>query len=631
MRNIFKKTLIIMFIIIISLFYSSNIVHAGTSDLNLDKLEFKVNINNDGSMDIIEVWNIDIRNTNTLYKTFKIDKNKYSSISNVKVVDITNGRNYEFSQINEEMYHVTPNSFYALTNSKGDFEIAWGIGMDNSSGNRKYEISYTVNDAIGKYEDYAELYWQFIGNDFEINADNITGTIILPSRVSNIQEIKVWGHTEELNGEIYATGKDEIKFQVDNYKAGNMVEIRSLFPSEIIKSSGRTYNQERYDEVLKEETKWANKANMKRMWLEIKDDVIGTFFVFVILALCIIYIEKAVKYGKKLYKLNKFIPSQKLEYFRELPNQNSTPGEALYLLEEPYSRFMNSFGNVFSANILNLKLKGYIDLRIEKINEKTDKIFVKYIKSEETDENNLKDEEKEIYKFIKDAAKEQEEIEIKDLEKYIGKNYSKVQNLIQKTQDNIENELTKEKLFNKEEKEVYKEFKDKSSIYYTMVFISLIMFIIPLSIVFVINGILCSKIAKKTNVLTQEGMELKEKWKGLKKYMEDFSLLNEKEVPAIEVWEKYLVFATAFGIAEKVLKQLKTIYPNIDELDAVNTSTYMYFMYHSNFSSSFSGAISSSISSVYSSSSGGGGGFSGGGGGGRRPEEAVVVDNHQNL
>ena len=136
---------------------------------------------------------------------------------------------------------------------------------------------------------------------------------------------------------------------------------------------------------------------------------------------------------------------------------------------------------------------------------------------------------------------------------------------------------------------------------------------------------------KNINVLTQKGINDKEKWKGLKKYMEDFSLLNEKEVPAIEVWEQYLVYATAFGIADKVLKQLKTVYPNIDELDNINSSAYMYFIYHSNFSSSISNSISSSISSAYSSSSGGGGGFSGGGGGGRWPEVAVEEDNIHSL
>ena len=107
--------------------------------------------------------------------------------------------------------------------------------------------------------------------------------------------------------------------------------------------------------------------------------------------------------------------------------------------------------------------------------------------------------------------------------------------------------------------------------------------------------------------------------------MEDFSLLNEKEIPAIEVWEEYLVYATAFGIAQKVLKQLKEIYPNIEELDTIGTSC-IYFMYHTNFSTTFSSSINSAISTSYSSATGGGGGFSGGGGGGRRPVEAAEAD-----
>ena len=126
----------------------------------------------------------------------------------------------------------------------------------------------------------------------------------------------------------------------------------------------------------------------------------------------------------------------------------------------------------------------------------------------------------------------------------------------------------------------------------------------------------------KLSNLTQKGIDEREKWKGLKKYMEDFSLLNEKEIPALEVWEEYLVYATVFGIADKVIKQLKMVYPQIDEMDDFNTASYIYLMSHTNFNSSFSKAINSSISSTMSSGSGGGGGFSGGGGGGRRPEVA---------
>jgi len=65
---------------------------------------------------------------------------------------------------------------------------------------------------------------------------------------------------------------------------------------------------------------------------------------------------------------------------------------------------------------------------------------------------------------------------------------------------------------------------------------------------------------------------------------------------------------------------LKIVYPNMEEISDINNYTYLYFMMHTNFSTSFSNAVSTSMTSSYSSSTGGGGGFSGGGGfgGGRR-------------
>ena len=132
----------------------------------------------------------------------------------------------------------------------------------------------------------------------------------------------------------------------------------------------------------------------------------------------------------------------------------------------------------------------------------------------------------------------------------------------------------------------------------------------------------------RINVFTQEGVNESEKWKGLKKYMEEFSMLDKREVPEIEIWEKFLVYATAFGIADKVLKQLKIVYPDIENSMNINTYPSMYLMMNTDFSRSFTDSISSSMSSAYSSASGGGGGFSGGGGGGRRPEVAEVVDRY---
>ena len=83
------------------------------------------------------------------------------------------------------------------------------------------------------------------------------------------------------------------------------------------------------------------------------------------------------------------------------------------------------------------------------------------------------------------------------------------------------------------------------------------------------------------------------------------------------LWEKYLVYATAFGIADKVIKQLKVRYPEMANNDYFNDRMHvMYVMSNVNISSAIEAPISRSIvaSSINSSGSGGGGGFSSGGG-----------------
>ena len=96
-------------------------------------------------------------------------------------------------------------------------------------------------------------------------------------------------------------------------------------------------------------------------------------------------------------------------------------------------------------------------------------------------------------------------------------------------------------------------------------------------------------------------------------------MLDEREVPELVLWEKYLVYATAFGIAEKVLKQLKVKYPELaDDNYLDDRMNVIYIMSHTDISKSISAPISRSVlaGTSYSSGSGGGGGFSGGGGGG---------------
>ena len=106
--------------------------------------------------------------------------------------------------------------------------------------------------------------------------------------------------------------------------------------------------------------------------------------------------------------------------------------------------------------------------------------------------------------------------------------------------------------------------------------------ILPLVIVILYSLNLKTKIQNKIAVITQKGYDEKIQWEALKRYLEDYSLLDEKEIPQLAIWEKYLVYATAFGIANKVIDQMKAKYPKVFieetwDTEMKNTYPIIYF------------------------------------------------------
>ena len=641
-----KKYLFEIIFSVFVIFILTSLHNKSFASLYLNNLDFDVKVNSDASIDVTEIWNIDIEETNTLFKTFKTDKTKYSSISNVTVTDITTTNEIAFSQINQLMYHVTKNCYYGMINKDGNFEIAWGVGLDNSKATRKYMVQYKVEDAIAKYNDYSELYWQFVGNDFEIDSSKVTGKIRLPQKASNKDEIKVWGHTEDLNGEIYATTEDTIEFEINNYRSGRFIEIRSLFPTNMIYSSNRTYNKTILDSVIAEETKWAEEANTKRLKMQRKQKYasIGVSVLYCLLSLINLKNTK-----KSFEKAKTIIPYKKtinVEYFREIPRSNSTPAQAVMILKKSLNMLApNEIGPIFSATLLDLNLKKCIEFEVSPTDKKD--IKIKILKRYKED---LETSEKLILDFINNLAKEQDEITVKELRKYMKKEPTKISELKENIEESSANEIKNMKLYDEERaKEKLKyELKPVAFIIFSVMLVIMtsipmannamiynksalkyiILGVVLVALTAIINLIAVGKVAKKLQPFTDEGINESEQWKGLKKFMENFSMLDKREIPELALWEHYLVYATAFGIADKVIKQLKIVYKDLYDNMDMNNYGYMYLMMHTDFSSNFSHAISSSYSSTLSSGSGSGGGFSGGGGGGRRRPEAVAVDSH---
>ena len=127
---------------------------------------------------------------------------------------------------------------------------------------------------------------------------------------------------------------------------------------------------------------------------------------------------------------------------------------------------------------------------------------------------------------------------------------------------------------------------------------------------------------------------------GLKKFLQEFTLLDERHIGEVKLWKEYMVYASLFGIAEQVIKEMKKINPDFFQMDqlaaqmsdtvmlpilfnSINTGTQHVINHMAGSSSGtyFGGGGSSFRSGGgggFSSWGGGGGGFSGGGGGGVR-------------
>lgn len=635
MKRIIKRICFI-FLLFLLIVLTANISQA-SGGLRLRNLDYDVQLNSDGTADVVETWRISIEDTNTLFKTFEVDSSKYSEITDVKVSEVTSSGEKDFTQVNQYQYHLNKDTYYGLIYN-GKFEIAWGANAKNTT--RTYKISYKIIDAIKNYNDCSEFYWQFISTDSEIPADLVKGTIKLPVAVANKEDLKVWAHGP-LNGNIQIVSNDTVEFEVQDFDENTMLEARVVTPTNVFYSNQNVNNQVKLNSILEQEQKWADEANAKREELAKQEQQRKTLFTIGMIitniigvVVTIIVIKKIIKYHKILKETPIVKPEQEFEYYRDIPNESATPAQAGFLYYFKNSGLQYNMSKIISATMLDLCMKKYIEFEV--IPDKKEQIKV-IIKNE--DITKLSEDEKMVYELLqKIPKKDTDSFTMKEFERYASSHSSSILNSFNKI-EKIAKETAKQK--GNYDEELIKKQNSWSSQGVVYAFLAVIsIFIMQLLIIpSIIAAVYCFKLSSRYNRLTQKGVNEKVMWVGLKKYMEDFSMIKDKTVPELILWEKYLVYATAFGIADKVLKQLKVVYPQITDTDYMMSHgyTYMYLMYSHNFNTTFITSLNRSVSTSYnnmtnySSGVGGGGGFSGGGGfGGGGGRNGRKIKNNKN-
>ena len=634
-----KLIFVILFSFFILLLWNCNSLASG--DLTLNNLNYKVTLNSDGTANVTEIWDISIEDTNTLFKTFKLNQGNFSGFKDVSLVETTNGTRKEFTQIYQEMYHVTKNCFYALNTSSSEFEIAWGISVDGYA-RRTFEMNYTIIDAVTNYADASEFYWQFISTSSAIPAKKVTGIITLPTEVADLNDLRVGAHGP-LNGNIERKSNNTVYFEVDNLTSRTMLEARVVTPTYVFADNENTYSSAKLDSIIAQETKWADEANAKREQLKKQETAIRIAAIsFVIITniagifLAVVFVKKIKKYKEELEIAPSYKPTIPSKYFRDIPNETSSAAQAAFVYYFKNSSISIHTADIISATTLNLCLKKFLTFEMLSDKKNNIKIFL----NTNMDENLLTETEKVVFNMYKKVSTTYS-FTMKDFQKYCKNHSSSCLTSFNSIAGKAKTEAVTQANFDLAYEKNCTNWSLKGIGYVFLVIISPLLMIANL-----IPSIICAyyscRISIRYNTLTQKGVDEQEAWKGLKNYMDDFSMMNEKEVPELVLWEKYLVFATAFGIADKVLKQLKVVYPQMLDETYMNANGYyyLYLMSHTNFNNNFIHSINSSITSTYnsvnySSGSGSGGGFSGGGGfgggGGRNGRPLIAIRDSPQL
>lgn len=640
------KILIIVFIVLalVAPFIFNALKYMNDYDFTITNYEMSAVIDNNGNMHVVEKVTNKYSDQNTVfYKNLIYGKNNdFSSnsdtsslIENVRV-KVEDGTGVVFDT--NENGKGTRTHFVGYSYDGDIDELGNRIKCENGvsdcamifyydkSGISKvttFTYEYTIKGVITQYGDISELNWVMLGYQ-PMNVKNVKINITLPDGDYNIfdQHTFFFGTN---NAKREFVDNNKIVITTDKLVKGEQIEVRLLVDKDIFNniSANNTVNTNRLDDILTFQKGQIDEADN-----EYKIGLYGSIIVFIIslLYLGLLVFNCYRKYDKE------YVSDFYNEYYRELP-ASYPPAVMGYLY-----KFREVDDNDLTATLLDLIRRKYLILEnpSTSVNEDNPDYIIKLNKNKNIDD--LTELEKHLIKWFINDIGNNEEVHSRDLSAYCD-NYNnaiKYQSNNTKWVELVKKESDKYDFFDKSIKSGKSTFGGLAAL--SIVSIAILVFLnsfsgLDISIMFAINlGIILIAFLIYISTFdrrSKAGNEDFVRWKAFKRFLEEFSSFEDYPVPSLIIWEHYLVYATSFGIADKVTSQLKLKF-KLDEINDVDTTFILYYGLRYNYMMNFNRMIVRSRMNAMSTISrhnasrvgggrSGGGGFSGGssfGGGG---------------
>lgn len=596
-----KKILVLSLLLFTTIF--------GRTAYEIESLDIVANIERDGSLEVEERVIYDIGKINGIL--YNIDALGYGKFTDLQIFYEDDG---EFKQARN---NTAP--------SEGNFTVSVDDGLykiklyaPSQNERKEFIFRYNLTRGVTVYRDIAQLNRKMVGKDWQNSIGNISVTVNLPENVKK-DDIYAFGHGP-LTGNIEILDGKSVRYTLNDYRPGEFLEVNLLFPKNILTSFSPLLmkNKSALKEILDMEGKLAKEANDAR-----KRAIIGFYLGRVVLVLAVAWWLFLVVFiylkNSKRYK----VENEYGEYFRELPDDYS-PSIAGTLV----SRNLYPSGRELFAMLLDLVRKGH--LKLEE-GEKTTTLIL------QESGKPLSEEEKFILNWYIRELGDGERIVLESVEasikgrggaKEFNRNYERWRTIVYS--DMLEKNLKMDK-------------RDKFSTslgiftgigYFIGGGMLVVYFQSELFILMILLGFILLPYTFSRKRASLEKEKAISRWEAFKKFLVDYSNLEEAKLASIELWEHYFVYAVALGVAEKVAKGYSKIMSKKGEESTIiggrgyrnNSLMNMYLYSHAfrsmerNTSFVAQRAMESVARSSRSSARGSGGGFSGGssgGGGGR--------------
>lgn len=603
-------------------------IYCLAADYDIKHFYIDATLKENGDMDVAELIVLD--GTFNGYERDIVYASDYSNYNASNIENLSISAKYvssvSFDTFNEDFNTFSEVDYanngtmskYVLTNLGNGLRVRMYYATDNDK--TGFLIKYTLKDVGISHSDVVEYYWNFIGEDFEDDIRDLQIRVNYPTKM-NENDFSWWFHGPLTgNSEIvevnpnYTSVLASVK-KVSSYEA---VDFRTVTPK-----SG-------FDESLFLKT---DNDSVRESIIEHEDNIVAKdletikrnrvlFYIFeglsvgyyIILLFVWIYVYK--KYDKErkpkfVGEYNReFIDDYNVEVIDYLMNNTITP-------------------NAMSASLMNLIYKKNVS--VEKLPEQKNNYKFTLV-----NRDNLNDTENCLVDFLFTTVGGNNEFTTKELKSYASST---------KTCNTFMSSYTKWKNKVMEDGKNQGFFDNLSGRYgygFFMLFLAFIIYFASIVLnvdTFIVNTLIFAAIIFIIYIGTikrksEKGIEHYTRWKAFKKFLNDFGTFDTKELPEIILWERYLVYATIFGLAKKVQKDMNVKIKEIELADTYYGNNYIFIndfnmtsVISSSLNEAFRGAqttinreMASSSSGSYGGHGGGfssGGGFGGGGGGGR--------------